>query len=192
MPEDSKLKDPGAIWQDQPAEKLPVSLEQLMNRRARELHSGTRAETVMSIVAAVFFAAIVAWRLAWARNGFQEVGLAAVVVWVLISMYWFRDRIRRAGPPPGDALAATGLEYYRKELERRRDHLRNEWLWHGPLVLACLILVGVVAGRAFQGLERLENAAPLILLLILWTGFSIRRRLRQASEVQQELDRIAR
>jgi hypothetical protein len=188
MSEDTGRKDPGSVWRDQPEETVKVNLEQFANRRTRELYSSTRAEILMSIVAGVLFVIVLGWRFARIHDRVPplgEIGGIAVIAWALISLYWFRDRIRRA--PDKDAIAATGLEYYRKELQRRRDHLRNEWLWHGPLFLACAVFAAIVAGKAFPGMDRLENALPLFVLLAAWTGFGVWRRRREASDVQREL-----
>jgi hypothetical protein len=183
MPEEPK--DLGAVWRNQSAEKLAVDPGQFANRRTRELYSATRSEILMSIGAALFFVAVMATRFASAQDRLQQLELPAVLIWVVISLYWFRERIFRRASPPA-APAAPGLEYYRKELERRRDHLRSEWLWHGPLVLACVIFAATVIGRAYPG--RLRNVLPLVVLLAAWAAFSVRRRRRQATELQREID----
>jgi hypothetical protein len=183
-------KDPGAIWRDQPEEGRKVDLEQILKRRTEELYSSTRSEILMSIAAALLFIGVVAWRVGPARDRLEQVGFAAVIVWVIISLYWFRYRIRRRPSRP-DAPAATGLEYYRAELERRRDHLKNEWLWHGPLFLACVTLVAILTGQVFSGYQPLRNVLPLLVLLAIWTGFGVWRRLRQAKELQREIDELA-
>lgn len=190
MPEEPRTQDPGVVWRDQPKEERPVTLEQFMNRRTRELYFRTRSEILVSLGAAVFFIAVVAWRLMSVEQRVSQLGIAAVLAWVVISLYWFRSRIWRKDATSPDAVAATGLEYYRKELERRRDHLRNVWLWNGPLFLACLVLVGVGVAKAFPGWERLRNVAPLVVLLAAWTGLGIWRRRRQAEEVQREIDEL--
>lgn len=193
MSEEPQAKDLGAAWRSQPEEKLPVNLEQFVNRRTRYLSSSTRWEIVMSMASALFFVAIIALRFASAHDSLQQLALIAmiaVIAWVLISLYWFRDRIWRESHPGKDVLAATCREHYRQELARRRDHLRNEWLWHGPLLLACLISVVIFIGTAFPGIERLGSALPLVVLLVAWTGFGLRRRRQQANEIQREIDEI--
>jgi hypothetical protein len=164
-----------------------VRLEPLMNRRTRELHASTRSEIWMSIGAALFFVAVIAWRFASDHQSFPVIGVGVVVAWIVISLYWFRDRM---GPAPGDAMAATSRDYYRKEMERRRDHLRNAWLWHGPLVLACVTFLASVEANPFRGLYRLRSVMPLVGLLVLWIGFGIVRRRRQANQLQREIDEI--
>ena len=190
MSDQTRGKDPGAIWRDQPEETLAMNLEQIVNRRTEELYSSTRSEILMSIVAALLFVGVVAWRIAPAHDRLPEIGFAAVIAWVVISLYWFRRRIWRRDASRPDTVAATGLEHYRSELERRRDHLRNGWLWHGPLFLACMILSAILVAKTFQGYQSLRNVLPLVVLLAVWTGFGLMRRRRQAQELQREIDEI--
>jgi hypothetical protein len=188
MSDQARMKAVGAIWREQPEEELAVNLEQIVNRRTEELSSSTRSEIVMSVGAALLFVGIMIWRFAPGYDRFQEAGFAATIAWVVVSLYLLRRLIWGQRPPRPDAAAATCLEYYRKELERRRDHLKNPWLWHGPLFLAGMILIAIlIRGKAFQPLR---NVAPLIGLLALWTGFGVWRRYRQAKELQREIDEI--
>ena len=189
MSDQPRPKDPRAIWRDQPEETLAVNLEQIVKRRTEELSSSTRSEILMSIGAALLLVGVMAWRFASIPDHLLEVGFAAVLAWVVISLWWFRRRIRRRPSRP-DAIAATCLEYFRQELQQRRDHLRNVWIWHGPLFLACMILLVVLIGKAFPGPERLRSVAPLVVLLAVWTGFGLIRRRRQAKELQREIDEI--
>ena len=187
MSEQPRAHDPGAIWRDQPEERLAVNLDQLVNRRTEELYFSTRSETLMSIGAALLFVGVMAWRFAPVYDRFLELGFAAMVAWAAISVYRFRRRIWRRPP---DLAAATGLEYYKRELEQRRDHLRHEWLWHGPLFLACAILLAGVAGNTFTGYQPLRNVLPLVVVLAVWTGFGLALRRRQAKELQREIDEM--
>lgn len=175
-----------------------MNLQEIVNRRTEELYSSTRSEFLAGIAAALLFVGVMAlrfapdmWRSRWpgAHDRLLQIGLAAVIAWAAVSVYRFRKRIRRQ-PPRADEAAASGVAYYRKELERRRDHLRDPWLWHGPLILACLVLMAVVMGRDFMGMAGLRKAVPLIVLLAGWTGFDMRRRRRQVRELQREIEEI--
>jgi hypothetical protein len=192
MPEDNTTKDLATVWKGQPDE-TPFNLERLMNRRTRELDTATRAEILTGLGAALFFVAIMVWREPYLmKDPMSRPGLAAVVAWVLISLYWFRDRIWSEAPQRKDALAVPGLKYYRTSIERRRDHLRNAWLWHGPLFLACAILTAMLIWKRIIAYRRLQTVLPLILLLAAWTVFGVVRRRRQANELQREIDEIER
>lgn len=190
MSDEMRAKDPGAIWRDQPGEEVTVNLKQIVSRRTEELSSSTRSEILMSILAALLFVGVMAWRIA-PHDRLQWAGFGAVIGWVAISLIWFRRRIWRPESSSADTVASPGLEYYRRELERRRDHLLNAWVWHGPLVLACLIFAATLIGRASPGWDRLPGALPLVALLAVWTGYGFWRRHRQAREIQREIEEIA-
>jgi hypothetical protein len=190
MSDQTKAKDPGGIWRDQPEEELPVTLKRNVNGRTEELYFRTRSEILMSIGAALLPIGVLAWRLEGAQQRLLEIGFAAVVLWIAISLFWFRHRIWRSDSSRPEAVAATGLEYYRTELKRRRDHLRNEWLWHGPLALASIILIAVLTGSSNMAFRPLGSILPLILLLVAWIGFSFWRRRLQAQELQREINEM--
>ncbi len=190
MSDEMRAKDPGSIWRDQPGEEVSVNLKQIVNRRTEELSSSTRSEILMSILAALLFVGVMGWRIA-PRDPLQWIGFGAVIGWVAISLIWFRRRIWRPVTSRADTVAAPGLEYYRRELERRRDHLRNAWIWHGPLILACLMFAAILVGRASPGWDRLPSALPLMVLLAVWTGYGFWRRRRQAKEIQREIEELA-
>jgi len=189
MPDDTKPNDLQAAWKNQPEEERPVNLQPFIDRRTQELHWNTRWEILSSIAAALFFLAI-AWRLAGQYGGLQPYAFGAVIAWALISLVSFRRRIWNRDVPPPDAVAANGLEFYRRELESRRDHLRNAWIWHGPLALACVIFALTFADRRYPGFDRWQSAAVLAVVLAIWTAIRVRTRLRMARRIQQEIDAL--
>ena len=96
-------EDPGAIWRDQPEERRTVDLEQILKQRTDELYSSTRSEILMSILAALLFIGVMAWRLGPAHDRLGQLGFAAAILWVIVSLYWFRYRIRRRSVASGCA-----------------------------------------------------------------------------------------
>jgi MFS family permease len=190
MSEQAKGRDPGLIWRDQPEEEVPVNMTQIVNRRTQELSARTRAEILTGVGSAVILIGVVAWRVEIARERLLAFALAAAIAWVIVSLYSFRRRIWRHDVSRPDAIAAACLEYYRMELERRRDHLRSAWLWHGPLLLALLMLIAVLTGRATIAFQPLRNALPLTIMLAAWVGFGIWRRRLQARSLQREIDEL--
>src|SRR3954468_876958 len=138
------------------------------------MRSRTRSEILMAMTAALLFAAVMGWRFATVYRSVPWLGLGAMLAWVLVSLIWFRDRI---WPPPPSAIPA--VDHYRRELERRRDHLRNEWIWHGPLLAACLTLAAVL--NSSMAMRDLRSLAPIVVVLVVWTVYGIVRRRRQAA-----------
>jgi hypothetical protein len=190
MSDQAKGPDAGLIWRDQPEEKVPVNLAGIVNRRTQELSARTRSEILIGVASAMFLIGVVAWRLKIAHESLLAFGLAAASAWAIVSLYLFRRGIWWHDTSRPDAVAATCLEYYRKQLERRRDHLRSAWLWHGPLLLALLMLIAVLRGRANIAFQPLRNALPLIILLAAWVGFGMWRRRIQARELQRQIDEL--
>ena len=177
-----------AIWLEQPEEQHPVEIQRFANSWAERLHDRTRSEILMSIAAAALFLLLMAWRFIIDGGDLPKVGWAAgaaVVVWSLVSLYWFRRRIWRERS--GRDVAAAGLEYYRTELKQRSAHLKNAWLWHGPLLLACAIPVALFAGGGIIERKRLGTILPLVIVLAVWTAFGIQRRRREAAELHREI-----
>jgi len=185
LPEFTELR---AAWLNQPEEEIPVDIERINRRRTWALFSTTRSEIISSIGAALFFAGMVAWRFAPERDRLVLFGCAGVIVWAAVTVLRFRNSIRRHTPQP-DALARTGLDHYRVELLRRRDHLRSAWIWHGPLLLACVLSAATLTKRIVPG--RLRDTLPVFLLLAGHAVVGIKRRVRQAAELQQEIDEIS-
>jgi hypothetical protein len=172
-----------AAWLDQP-EEGPLDMDQTYGRRTWELFWTTRSEVIGSVGAALFFASVVAWRFAPERDRLVQFGCAAIIVWAAVTVFRFRASIRR-NP---DFFARTGLEHYRTELSRRRDHLRSVWIWHGPLWLAMILSTATLARRIVPG--RLWDALPVLVLLAGWAAAGVWRRLRQAAELQREIDEL--
>jgi hypothetical protein len=189
MFDEERSSDPCVVWKEQPEEETAVIVDELLSRRTKQLHVSTRSEIIMSIVAALFFVAVLTWRLPQGGLELPPVASAAVALWVGITAFRFRRILWQSDAPPN--TAAPGLSYYRQELELRRDHLRNAWLWHGPILLAALLFTASFTGGAFPGVGRLRSAAPLLAILAVWTAVGVRRRFRQAAELQSEIDEIA-
>ena len=183
-------RDPGALWRSQREESKEMVLEQVLSSRTRELHSATRSETLVSMGAALFFVAVAIWRVGAVRDWLLWSGVALVLAWILITIFRFRRRLAPRRPRP-DTAALSSVEYYRGELISRRDHLRNEWLWHGPLFLACVVF-GLAIRKGFPVYQRFWAIMPLVLALALWAAWGSVRRRRQAAELQREIDEIDR
>ncbi len=173
-------EDPINLWKNQPMDSNAIHLERLVTRRARDLSSATRTEILTSIGAALFFVAVMSWRLP-----VPGIGVAGVLLWAAFTLYRYRSLIR----PPKQAgdLAATGLDHYRTVLQRRRDHLKNAWIWHGPLLLACLIPLPTVIQQFHQ---RLKNIIPFFALLAFWIILGIYLRRQKAAELEREIKEL--
>lgn len=157
-------------------------MTRLMVRRTRELSSATRIEIVSSIASAILLTAVIAWIYGGSINRLQIAGAVVVLLWTGVTLYRFGDRLRRPALDPATPCA----EYYRRELELRRDHLGSLWLRHGPLALALLMFAGVVAGNGLPAFSRFARTLPFLAALGVWVAFGVRRRILQRRAIRDE------
>ena len=117
MSDQTSAKDPGAIWRNQPEERLAMNLEQIVNRRTEELSSSTRSEILMSIGAALLFVAVVAWRIAPFHDRLPE-------TWIRRRPRLGRDLAVLVSPPD---LAAERLAPGRGRRRGRWNTTAKNW-----------------------------------------------------------------
>jgi hypothetical protein len=189
MPDDPSGNDPKTIWQNQPVEPSAMTLETI-RRKARELHAKTRRELIGNIAAPLAVVVFAGLGVAIFDDSPQRTVFALALAWALAGQY-FLHRGMWSATLPGDAALTTGLEFYRREIERRRYLFRRVLKWSfGPMVLAigALLLPIVTGGIAERGAYR--NMIPFLTLLALWlVGFFVVR-MRQQRELQREIQEL--
>jgi len=190
MPDE--FHDPQKVWQDQPMEAIQMSL-QLLRRRAQELQTKSRLAALAWMAIGLVLAIVFAAGLVRTQNLLSRIGLGVLSIWALYGVYQVYRRMWPANIA-ADAAWSTSLDFYRKELERRRDYVRDIWrlsvLWLFFIGLALLILPMLIGTRANPRL--LLNAIPFFVLLLVWfvAFFFIRKRDRR--NLQAEIDELLR
>jgi hypothetical protein len=168
-----------------------MTLEKIQ-RKVRELRAKTRRQllgTLAAPLAAVFFYAfsLQQFRL---MQGLLHPPFAFALAWSLVGLY-FLNRGMWSAVMPADAGFTTGLEFCRREIERRRYLLRRVLLWSlAPVLLAIatFILALVLVGSGDHGI--FPNALPFLTLVVLWiVGYFIVR-FREQRELQHEIDEL--
>ena len=189
MPGDTPQPDPRTIWQNQPTEPSAMTLEKI-RQKVRKLHAKTRRELLGSIAAPLAVVIFSGLGAAIFDDPLQRTVFALALAWALAGQY-FLHRGMWSATLPGDAALTTGLEFYRREIERRRDLIRRVLRWSfGPLVLAigALILPIVTGGVEERGV--FLKMIPFLTLLVLWlVGFFVIR-MRQQRELQCEIEEL--
>ena len=186
MRNDSSGNDPRTIWQNQPTETTTMTLK-LVRWKGRELHAKTRKHllgTLAGPLAAVFFYAL-AIRLFSPLQQLLHPLFALALVWSLAGLY-FLNRGMWSAVMPGDAGLSSGLEFCRREIERRCHLLRRVLLWSfGPVLLTIgafiLVLVIQAGDRIFP------NAIPFMALVLIWIAAYFVIRMREQRELQREI-----
>jgi hypothetical protein len=191
MPNESSGNDPRIIWQNQPTEPTTTTVEKL-RLKVPELHAKTRRQMLGNLgvpLVVVVFCAI-------GMKQFPHPGLrslfAFAIIWSLAGLY-FQNRGMWSAMLPGGAGLSTGLESYRREVERRRSLSGRFMLWgFGPMVLAiaALIVLLLALGTGMGLTERLLKMTPFLSLLAAWFVSFFFIRMRQLRELQREIDEL--
>jgi hypothetical protein len=194
MQDDLCGDDPKAIWQNQTIEESTMTLEKI-RKKARQLHTKTRRELLRSLavpIAVGFFYAFGIREFPALQQVLHPL-FAFALVWSLAGLY-FLIRGKWSAEMPGDTGFSAGIEFCRREIERRRDYFRRVLVWgFGPLLLAIGTIVLALA--AVGGRELLQKGIPFLTLVVVWiTGYFVIR-VRQDRQLQceiKELDDIER
>ena len=187
MENDSSENDPRKIWQDQPKEISTVTLK-MIRMKVQDLHAKTRRNMLGIWAGPLVVAFFSAYGIKLVHGVFPvlEVAFVFAIVWSLAGVYFF-SRGMWSAAMPGDAALSTGLEFYRREIERHRALYGRVLLWSlGPIVLALaafiLFSVIVVGGKIYP------NGMPFLILVAVWFGAYFVIRMRGRRDLQREID----
>jgi hypothetical protein len=185
MRDDSPENDPRTIWQNQPTEPSVMTLEKI-RQKVQQLRAKTRRQLLGNSAAPLIVIAL----CGFAIKQFSPLQplFALPVAWSLAGLYCL-NRGMWSAAMPGDAALSTGLEFYRREIERRRYLLRRALLWSfGPILLTIgmfiLALVQMAGRRIFP------NALPFLSLVVVWLAGYFVIRMREQRGLQREIDAL--
>lgn len=187
MPGDFPIQDPQKIWQNQSTEPLKMSATELRHR-ALQRQSRDRFEArfiaLIGLVLSVFFA----WIFTRAHGAVARTGWSLLSLWGVYAAWQARKWIWPRNLPE-DAPITTCFEFYRDELERRRDYLRHRW-WRSGLPVALLGTALAVVGTGAQTAQpgSALSFLPLFLFLAAWVvTFPIIRKKLGQENLEQEI-----
>jgi len=190
MPSDFPMKDPQEIWQNQPTEPLKMSASDL-RRKALVRQSRARLEALSTIIIGIIPCVVFAWSFARAHEMLARMG------WGLLSLcgiYAAYHAYKWIWPQslPEEAPISTCLEFYRRELERRRDYVHRWWRSGLPFFLLLgMVMAGVGTGARNAPPHPLLNALPFFLILAIWAvAFLLMRKKLGRENLQQEIEEL--
>jgi hypothetical protein len=157
-----------------------------IRQKVRELHSKTRRQLLGNLALPLI---LIAFYGLMRQFPMLRPLYAFAIAWSLAGLY-FLNRGMWSPAMPEDAALSTGLELYRREVERWRHLSGRSLLWSfGPFVLAIaaaivpLISLGIKKGM-------LLNMIPLLALLVIWIVSVVVIRMRQQRELQREVEEL--
>jgi len=199
MRNDSPENDPRTIWQNQPTERSIMTLEKIRHK-TQELHAKTRRQMIGNSIIPLAVFAFYGYGIAKFSNPALRTIFACAIAWSLAGQY-FLNRGMWSAMLPGDAALSTGLESYRREVERQRSLFGRFMLWQfGPMMfaIATLILLILTLGTGNRGMplngallkEALLKMCPFLTLMAIWIVSFFVIRMRAQRQLQREIDEL--
>jgi hypothetical protein len=190
MPDEFPPEDPKQIWQNQPTEAMQMSLEEI-RRKAHQFHNKARLKALTAIVIGIALCGVFAATAAKPQYLVLRIGWGILSIWALYGAYQAYKWIWPSSLAP-EATVGTSLDFYRRELERRRDYVRHIWRRSG--LWGCFTGLALVVAPALMGALRaprlLVNAVPLFVLLTTWFVVFSSIRKRERTNLQREIDAL--
>jgi hypothetical protein len=188
MPDEFPLKDPKKIWQDQPTEPIKMSLNEI-RRKAEKFQTKSRLKVLTGMVIGLFVCVAFARMAVVVEDVIPRIGWGMLSVWGLYCAYqtyrWMCPK-RLAE----DATLSTSLDFYRSELEKRRDYERHIWQRAGLTFCFAGMALAIIPELipALETPRLLLKAAPFFTLLVIWFALFFFIRKRNRLKLQREID----
>jgi hypothetical protein len=187
MRHDFDDRDLRRAWQNQRIEVSKMTSE-MIREKGRTLHRKTRRQLLGTLAGPL----IVAFFYFFGFRQFPDlkwvlqVLFAVALVWSVVGLY-FLNRGKWSAAMPGDGGLSAGVEFCRREIERRRDYFRGVLLWSfGPVLLTIGTFILAVAMAAGKGI--FPNGVPFLLMVVVWIVAYFVIRMREQRELQREID----
>jgi hypothetical protein len=176
-----------------------MTLEKI-RQKTQELHAKTRRQMIGNSILPLAVLAFYGYGIAKFSDPVLRMVFACAIVWSLAGQY-FLNRGMWSAMLPGDAAFSTGIESYRREVERQRSLFGRFMLWQfGPLMfaIASLILLILTLGTGNRGMpldgrilkEMLVKMSPFLTLMAIWIVSFFVIRLRAQRQLQREIDEL--
>ena len=170
-----------------------MTLEKVRHK-VQELHTKTRRQLLGNLVVPFIVVAFYGFCIKQFHYPVLRPLFVFAIVWSLAGLY-FLNRGMWSAMLPEEAALSTGIESYRREVERRRSLSVRFMLWgFGPLVFAIATLIvlilslGIGSGLLLKG--ALLKMTPFLSLLVIWFVSFFVIRMRQQRELQREIDEL--
>jgi hypothetical protein len=177
------------IWQSQPTEKSTMTLE-MIRQRAQELHAKTRRELYANIIMTLMIVAISGFGSMHTHDWVLRFAFVIAVVWAVAGQY-FLHRGMWAMTSPEEMALIAGLDFYRREVNRRRTLLGRVLQWSlGPIVLSIGALSLVLTETAWNLGRSATVMFPFCASVFIWIVAVFVLRSHSQRELQREIAEV--
>ncbi len=175
--------DPRSIWQEQPTEPRPMSMGEIIQRTEGLRQQNKRALLRARIIPVVLLTAV--YPAAMLPDPRVRLLFAATVAWSAVGIFVRRTRV------PAAAEAATGIESYRAELERRQMLIGRNLAWSAaPTVLVQISLIAALLTLAGPSSGAARKILPFLALSMVWFVGLVAMQFRDRHALQTEIDNL--
>jgi hypothetical protein len=180
--------DPKKLWQNQPREERIMTLE-MIHKKTQMLRARARRELLGNVVTTLLSVAIAWFGFLHTHDlGFRS-AFAASVPWAVLGLYLVHRGMWSA-PSPERSPLMTGLEFYRREIDRRRSLLGRLLQWSlGPILLSLGSLILVLTGWTLS-VGKPGAVIPFTTLAVIWLVAVFVLRSRDQRELKKEVDQL--
>ena len=176
------------LWQNQPQEGIAMTLK-MIRQRAQDLHARNRRESLGNL-ATIPITVAISW-VGFVHThgvGFRS-AFALAAVWAALGQYLLY-RGTWATISPERSAPMSGLDFYRKEIERRRNLFGRFLQWSfGPIILSVGTLIVLLTGMA-RSMGRYEAALPFAVAVVIWIVAMFVIRSHHQRELKREIDQL--
>ena len=176
------------IWQDQPLEGIKMSAEEI-RRRAGKFERRIWRRNLRESVGCVLVAGLFVYFLFNAHNVLFRVAYGLFVV----AMIWIAIELHRKGSVkrlPAGLEASSSLQFFRRELERQRDAIKNVWPWYLAPMVPGYVMLTIAYAVSFPRPVRWIGAGVFDLLVVLAFIGIWKMNMRAALCLQRSIDEL--
>jgi hypothetical protein len=176
------------LWQDQPVEGIKMSAEEIRKRAGkfeRKIRWRNRRESVGCLIVSGLFAYFLVdtheflFRIAYGL-------FIAAMIWIAIQLH----RKGSVQSLPAGLEASSSLQFFRKELERQRDAVKNVWPWYLAPMVPGYVMLTIAYAVSFPQPVRWMGVAVFDLFMVLVFIGIWKMNLRAAKCLQRSIDEL--
>jgi len=181
------MNDLKTIWKSQETEDAPMSLDEIRGQ-AGKLHSRVRRRNITELAGGAAGAVVFGFYIWRFPDPMMRAGSVLVILGVLYVCWQLMVR-GRTNALPGDGSAASWSDYYRRELVRQRDALKDVWKWYlAPLVPGlALFIAGMVLSMPHAARGAIAAAGAFCAVVFLAVGLL---NVWAARQLQKKIDAL--
>lgn len=176
------------IWQDQPVEGIKMSVEEIHTRAGRferKIRWRNRRESVGCLMVSGLFT--------YFLFDTHDVLFRVAYGLFIAAMIWIAIQLQRKGSVkslPTGLGASSSLQFFRGELERQRDAVKNVWPWYLAPMVPGYVMLTIAYAMSFPRPVRWIGVGAFDLFIVLVFIGIWKMNLRAARCLQRSIDEL--